>query len=44
MNINKYIKLTNLIPDLLELVDNKRIAFRPAIELSYLNRESQVII
>ncbi len=44
MNINKYIKLTKLIPELLELVDNKRIAFRPAIELSYLTRENQVII
>lgn len=44
MTINKYIKLTNLIPELLELVDNKRIAFRPAIELSYLSKENQVII
>ncbi len=44
MIINKYIKLTNLIPELLELVDNKRIAFRPAIELSYLSKENQVII
>lgn len=44
MNINKYIKLTKLIPELLELVDNKRIAFRLAIELSYLTRENQVII
>jgi len=44
MNINKYVKLTNLIPELLELVDNKRIAFRPAIELSYLSKENQVII
>lgn len=44
MTINKYIKLTNLIPELLELVDNKRIAFRPAIELFYLTRKNQVII
>jgi len=44
MTINKYIKLTKLIPDLLELVDNKRIAFRPAIELSYLSKENQYII
>lgn len=44
MTINKYIKLTNLIPELLELVDNKRIAFRPAIELSYLSKENRYII
>lgn len=44
MTINKYIKLTNLIPELLELVDSKRIAFRPAIELSYLSKENQYII
>ncbi len=44
ININKYIKLTNLNPELLELVDNKRIAFRPAIELSYLSKENQCII
>lgn len=44
MTINKYIKLTNLIPELLELVDNKRIALRPAIELLYLSKENQVII
>ena len=44
MIINNDIKLTNLIPELLELVDNKRIAFRPAIELSYLSKENQVII
>lgn len=42
--IGKYIKLSNLIPELLELVDIKRIALRPAIELSYLNENNQHII
>ena len=39
--IQRYIRLTNLIPELLELVDEKRIAFTPAIELSYLNEVEQ---
>lgn len=34
--IQRYIRLTELTPDLLELVDEKKIAFRPAVELSYL--------
>ena len=39
--IQRYIRLTYLIPELLEQVDNKRIAFRPAVELSYLSEENQ---
>lgn len=35
--VSRYIRLTELIPDLLELVDEGRIALRPAVELSYLN-------
>ena len=40
--IYRYIRLTNLIPELLELVDEGRIAMRPAVELSYLPEESQM--
>ena len=36
-NIQRYIRLTYLIPELLDMVDDKRIAFNPAVELSYLN-------
>ena len=39
--IQRYIRLTYLIPELLELVDEKRIAFTPAVELSYLTDEEQ---
>ena len=39
--VYRYIRLTNLIPELLELVDEKRIAFTPAVELSYLNELEQ---
>ena len=39
--INRYIRLTNLIPELLDLVDEERIAFTPAVELSYLNEVEQ---
>ncbi len=39
--IKRYIRLTELIPDLLELVDEKRIALRPAVEISYLSPEAQ---
>ena len=39
--INRYIRLTELIPDLLTMVDEGRIAFRPAVELSYLQKEEQ---
>ena len=39
--IHRYICLTELIPELLQLVDESRIAFRPAVELSYLKKEEQ---
>lgn len=39
--IFRYIRLTNLIPELLDMVDTKTIAFNPAVELSYLKPEEQ---
>ena len=39
--IQRYIRLTNLIPELLEMVDQKQISFNPAVELSYLKPEEQ---
>lgn len=39
--IRRYIRLTNLIPAILKMVDEKRIAFNPAVELSYLPEEMQ---
>ena len=43
-NLRRYIRLTYLIPELLEQVDLKRIAFRPAVELSYLSEENQYVV
>ena len=43
-NIRRYIRLTHLIPELLEQVDLKRIAFRPAVELSYLSEDNQYVL
>ena len=42
--VQRYIRLTHLIPELLELVDSGRIAFTPAVELSYLNEHEQYIL
>lgn len=39
--IHRYIRLTNLVPELLEFVDEGRIKMRPAVELSYLNEDCQ---
>ena len=39
--VQRYIRLTNLIPELLELVDEKKISFNPAVELSYLKPDEQ---
>ena len=39
--VRKYIRLTNLVPELLDLVDEGRIKMRPAVELSYLDEDSQ---
>jgi ParB family chromosome partitioning protein len=43
-NIRRYIRFTKLIPELLDEVDSKRIAFRPAVELSYLSDENQYVV
>ena len=40
-NIQRYVRLTNLIPKLLDMVDEKMISFNPAVELSYLSPEQQ---
>ena len=40
-NVQRFIRLTNLIPELLDMVDEKRIAFNPAVELSYLDESQQ---
>ena len=42
--VSRYIRLTELIPELLQLVDESRIAFRPAVELSYLKKEEQAAL
>ena len=42
--IKRYIRLTELIPELLSLVDEKKIAMRPAVEISYLPKEMQEIL
>lgn len=39
--VHRYIRLTELIPELLNMVDEKKIAFNPAVELSYLAKEEQ---
>jgi len=39
--VQRFIRLTNLIPDILDMVDTKKIAFNPAVELSYLTQEEQ---
>jgi len=39
--VRRYIRLTELIPELLTMVDEEKIAFRPAVELSYLTRDEQ---
>ena len=39
--IQRYVRLTNLVPPLLQMVDDGRIAFSPAVELSYLTRDEQ---
>ena len=39
--VRRFIRLTNLIPELLDMVDEKKISFNPAVELSYLNESQQ---
>ena len=40
-NVKRYIRLTNLVPELLDMVDEKKIAFNPAVKLSYLDEAQQ---
>lgn len=42
--VKRYIRLTNLIPPILDMVNEKRIAFTPAVELSYLLPEEQIML
>jgi len=42
--IQRFIRLTNLIPDILDMVDNKKIALNPAVELSYLTPAEQEML
>lgn len=42
--VRRYIRLTELVPDLLDMVDAKKIAFNPAVELSYLKPEEQTAL
>lgn len=42
--IQRYIRLTYLIPELLAMVDDNKIAFNPAVEISYLDRDEQLIL
>ena len=39
--IRRFIRLTELVPEILQMVDERQIAFRPAVEISYLNEEQQ---
>ena len=42
--VQRYIRLTHLIPQLLQLVDERQIAFSPAVELSFLNQQEQIAL
>jgi len=42
--VQRFIRLTNLIPEILEMVDNRKIAFNPAVELSYLKTDEQKML
>ena len=43
-NIRRYIRLIELIPPILDMVDEKKIALRPAVEISYLTKEEQKML
>ena len=43
-NVRRYIRLTELVPELLDLVDEGAIALRPAVELSYLTCDEQKMV
>ena len=42
--VQRYIRLTNLIPEILQMVDDEKIAMTPAVELSYLDRDEQAVL
>ena len=42
--VHRYIRLTYLIPEILQMVDEKKVAFSPAVELSYLTKEEQTLL
>ena len=42
--VHRYIRLTELVPELLEMVDNGRMGFRPAVEISYLQEEQRDLV
>ena len=42
--VQRFIRLTELIPELLDMVDERKIAFNPAVELSYLKKEEQTLL
>ena len=42
--VHRFIRLTELIPELLDMVDERKIAFNPAVELSYLKKEEQTLL
>ena len=44
IQIQRFIRLTELIPELLDMVDERKIAFNPAVELSYLKKEEQTLL
>lgn len=44
VQVQRYIRLTELIPELLSMADEKKIAFNPAVELSYLKPEEQLLL
>lgn len=44
MQVSRYIRLTELSPELLQMVDDKKVAFSPAVELSYLKPEEQTLL
>ena len=42
--VRRYIRLTELIKEILDMVDEKKIAFRPAVEISYLSEDNQYVL
>lgn len=44
LQVKRFIRLTELIPTLLDMVDERKIAFNPAVELSYLKKEEQTLL